>query len=496
MPGRLSILLAWLLSLGAGAAAADPWAFALRDTTGLPTSGRTFGGTWADLDLDGRWDLVLGRHADDQIEFYLGRGDLRFDGPMAAEVPSGLRDPHGIAACDEDGDGRWDLYLSAGADRGHGRSCKQLWRATGSCRFVNDSPCEHLLADSLGRGRGALWLRLDGSPLPQLLVLNYATPTRLFGRDASGWRDLAGWFEPAPPSHAYVAEADDLDQDGRLDLLTCGPQRQCWRNTGGRLRLVPDAFPCPVPAVADAATGDVNEDGRPDLLLGLRGGALWLLTNVSGGDTLRFAGPRIHPDLPLVREPVSVDLADLDNDGHLDLVVAQRDARRGRPPLLARGRGDGSFEPAGQLPAAPSRAMAIWAIDLDRDGDLDLVAINGEETAGEPRGAVLVYENLAARSGLTIELVGLPGEAPHGLGARVAVTVGDRTVDRLVRSTANPWNSTVLPVHVGVGQAAGPFRVAVTWPDGHRQDLVLPRAGAAYRISAGQAAPAVIAPGS
>lgn len=479
----------FLSLLGGPRATADDGAFSLRADTGLPTAGPTFGGTWADLDDDGHWDLVLSRHADEHVEVFLGRGDLTFTGPAAFAMPPGLLDHHGTAACDHDGDGRWDLYLSAGADRGHGRSCKQLWRATAALAFVNDAPCGHLLADSVGRGRGALWLRLSDDPLPQLLVLNYASPARPFGRVGSRWQDLASWFLPTGPLDAHTAEADDLDGDGRLDLITCGTERRCWRHDGQRLVAAPGAFPSPIPAVNDLATGDVDGDGDADLLLALRGGALRLLVNESTADSLRFAGPRVDAGLPRIAEPVSVDLADLDNDGMLDLVVAQRENQGGRPPLVARGRGDGTFEPAFALTASRSRAMAIWAIDLDRDGDLDLVAFNGEETSGRPRGGVLLYENHTTSPGVTVELASAPGGAPHGLGAVVEVQVGGRVVRRLVRSTANPWNSTVLPVHVGTGDHDGPLLVTVTWPGGQRQQLELPQTRAAYRIDHRRATP-------
>jgi len=485
------IVAGWVaLSLACvGHALADDWAFALRTDAGLPTAGPTFGGTWADLDGDGHWDLVLSRHADEHAEVYLGRGDLTFDGPVPFAMPPGLLDHHGTAACDHDGDGRWDLYLSAGADRGHERSCKQLWRATDTLAFVNDVPCDHLLADPEGRGRGALWLRLTDDPRPQLLVLNHASAARLFGRAGQRWHDLAHWFGPAGPGDAHTAEADDFDGDGRLDLITCGQERRCWRHAGEHLVAVDAAFACPIPAVNDLASGDVDGDGDADLLLGLRGGALWLLTNVSTADSLRFTCPRADAGLPPVAEPVSVDLADLDNDGVLDLVVAQRDHRRGLAPLVARGRGDGTFEPATPLPGSPSRAMAIWSIDLDRDGDLDLVAFNGEETSGDPRGSVMLYENHTSRRGVTLELATVPGGAPHGLGAVVEVQVGNRIVRRLVRSTANPWNSTVLPVHVGTGEHVGPLPVTVIWPGGQRQQVVLPDTGSAYRIDPRLATP-------
>ena len=466
------VVLVWALAAAAVVRAAD-WQFRLVAGSGLPATGLTFGGTWADLDGDGDWDLVLSRHADGVAEFYLGQGDLRFRGPTAADLPAGLLDHHGTAACDFDGDGDWDLFLSVGAERGHGNCCKQLWTNRGGLVFAAGIPCDQPAADPAGRGRGALWLRLDPAPLPQLLLLNYLSPPRLFGRDAAGtWLDLGGRLDRPAEAWWTVAVAEDFDGDGAVDLFVAGGERRVLRNIAGRLvGQEIAALPLIGAEVSAAAAGDVDGDGDPDLVLGLRGGALWLLRNESGPGEIRFGQVVGYPSLPLVSEPVSVVLADLDNDGRLDLAVAQRGAdRQERRPLLARGAGDGTFtalEPdLVGLVAVPSRAMGLWALDLDRDGDLDLVVTNGEEGDQRTVGAVQVYENLADTPGLTVELQARPGAAPHGLGALVSLGPGEGVRSLRVRSVANPWNATVLPVHFGLGTDDVTREVRVDWPCG------------------------------
>lgn len=476
--------------LGAACAAvarAADWEFRLVADSGLPVAGKTYGGTWADLDGDGHWDLVLSRHADGVVDFYLGRGDLRFTGPAAVALPPGLFDHHATAACDFDADGDWDFFLTVGADHGQGRSCKQFWRNEGALALVGLAGCDDLLADPAGRGRGALWLRLDAAPRPQLLLLNYLSPPRLFGQVADGtWRDLADRLGAADGAWWSVAVAEDFDGDGALDLFAAGSERRFLHNQGGRLVPI-DAELLAVagPDVSAAAAGDIDGDGDPDLLLGLRGGALVLLLNESEPGRIHFGGRRGYPDLPLVAEPVSVALVDLDNDGRLDLAVAER--RQDRTlcaPLLARGRGDGTFaavaaQQAG-LAAARSRAMGLWAIDLDGDGDLDLVTINGEDAS--LRDAVLVYENLADTPGVTVELIARSGAAPHGLGARIGLRDARGERPQTVRCVAGPWNASTLPLHFGLGGAAGPGELVVAWPDGRTETLPLPPGGGALRL--------------
>jgi len=468
-------------------------AFRRVEDCGLPTSGPTFGGTWADLDGDGGWDLVLSRHGDEDLEVYRHAGGLRFAPLDLAVRPRGLRDHHGTAACDMDGDGDWDLFLSAGAERGSGPSVKQLWRHDGDLAFTDLAAVDSLLADPRGRGRGALWLRADADPLPELLLLNYESPPRLFGRARGAWQDWGDRFvAPADPSRWWtVAVAVDLDGDRVADLFTAGSERRLWRNAGGRFEPaeVP-ALPATGPAVADAAAGDLDGDGDEDLVLLLAGGVVHVLRNQSRPGVLAFTGPEVQCAAPPLRAPVSLAVADLDNDGRLDLAIAQRNGGgRMFPPLVARGRGDGTFAtepaPAG-LAGVPSLATALWALDLDQDGDLELVAINGEDVRRERPGAVTVHENLVARPGITLTLIPAPGGPPQALGAVVDLVAGDRGQRRQVRCQGCPWNATVLPVHFGLGDASGPWEVTVTWPSGARQSFRLSVSGA-FRLVEGSA---------
>jgi hypothetical protein len=55
-----------------------------------------------------------------------------------------------------------------------------------------------------------------------------------------------------------------------------------------------------------------------------------------------------------------------------------------------------------------------------------------------------------------------------------------------VRCVATPWNSAILPAHFGVADDPGPYTLTVRWPDGARQTVTLPAAGAAYLVTEGE----------
>lgn len=128
----------------------------------------------------------------------------------------------------------------------------------------------------------------------------------------------------------------------------------------------------------DAAVGDIDGDGFPDLYVGNHAAGAVLLRN-QGDGTFRdvLPGSGIAPD----GDQHGTGLADFDGDGRLDLYVALG-AGRGRAVKanrLYRNAGDGTFtdvaEAAGVIdPTGRSRAVA-W-LDVDLDDALDLVLVN------------------------------------------------------------------------------------------------------------------------
>ncbi|MFT3770506.1 MAG: VCBS repeat-containing protein [Minicystis sp.] len=120
--------------------------------------------------------------------------------------------------------------------------------------------------------------------------------------------DMTGWF--------FV----DWNQDGRPDIFITGPSHTVLLNDGHgrfeeRLSLSPPAASRPPDYMTVA---DMNGDGRADLVEGFEGGSrdtveVWLN---DGHDV--FTSP---VRATVTRYGESVRAADLDGDGHLDLIV-------------------------------------------------------------------------------------------------------------------------------------------------------------------------------
>lgn len=239
-----------------------------------------------------------------------------------------------------------------------------------------------------------------------------------------------------------------------------------------------------------AAAGDVNRDGRTDLFVGGfadRDASVYAVRGASGPtpDRLLLGGPdgfTIDPTFPddLARTSGAV-FADLDADGDDDLVVARnqrgRDGIGGRPSVVRENLGDGWVDRT--VLAAGVGARSIAAVDLDRDGILDLVIV-GDRWGDGPTEVHRGLGNFEFDD-VTTEW-GVPDDF-RGLGAATVDLDGDGWVDvamngdpRVLLGGPNGFVAAVVPelAWETFGDEDDPAGIAVGDLDGDdRPDLVL-----------------------
>jgi hypothetical protein len=174
--------------------------------------------------------------------------------------------------------------------------------------------------------------------------------------------------------------AADLNGDGRPDLAGAGINVRVALNNGdGSFRPYVE-----YPAggfTQDVAAGDLNGDGRPDLVVTNDSEQTTLTVLLNNGDGT-FGAPVAFPNVNGFDAP-SIALADFDHDGRLDAVVAHQfscfnaGCTVGDSVSVWRGVGDGSFQTPQQLPVgfAPYR---VDVADVNNDGNLDLGIAGGD----------------------------------------------------------------------------------------------------------------------
>jgi tetratricopeptide (TPR) repeat protein len=185
----------------------------------------------------------------------------------------------------------------------------------------------------------------------------------------------------------------DADVDGDLDLALIAADKVRIRSNV-RGRLVREAANVTVGNAGNldaAAAGDYDNDGLPDLfVLSASGGAL--LHQATRGAW------RVASGLPPIRATSSVAWADLDHDGDLDIVT-------GAPQLL-RNNGNGSFTDVtaeARLTDAPP-AAAIVPTDYDNRRDIDVLFVAAQRSPALFRNVRDgTFRNVASDAGLTAD---------------------------------------------------------------------------------------------
>jgi Na+-translocating ferredoxin:NAD+ oxidoreductase RnfD subunit len=416
----------------------------------------------ADLDLDGRSDLVVttaaydpARDAYDALLWNDSDGTFT-EGARAA----GISEPGwhaGATVGDVDGDGRPDLFVTGYTDVNA--------PIPGS---ADGFPTDHLAV------RDLLYLNVGPGPGGRARF-------REVGRAAG--------IERAGIRHGLGAVFTDVDLDGRLDLLVANDEdpNSLYGNVpwpggadadpaglGFRLEDRASAL-----GVADenagmgVAVADGNEDGRPDLVVtnsrDQLHAAAW-----SDGDGFTDARPDLAPALTRASTGWGTAWLDLDNDSHLDLVIAngaipvtglRADAERVQ--VLQSGAGAHTtrgFADASELVGIPTtprvNGRGLAAADFDNDGDLDLAvnAIGGR--------LLLLRNDGATGHWLAVRLVGL------GPGTRVTAVLDDgRRLVREAQSGGSYLSSHDPRLHFGLGETERVAELAVRSPDGRETTL-------------------------
>ena len=278
-------------------------------------------------------------------------------------------------------------------------------------------------------------------------------PTDLLVSDAGRrevlrlWREDGRWQERAlaglaAPVHTQVV---DLDGDGVLDIVAAdlGNLSPAGDKAGKLVLLRGQAsggfvrrdLLTGLGRVTDARVADLDGDGDADLALaifgsGSRGEMLWLEQREGA----------LHPrPLASMAGALGIDPVDLDGDGRLDLVSLV--AQEHEMVLAFRNLGDGGFDQQvlARAPHPMFGSTSLRPVDLDQDGDIDLLFTNGDafdlQTEPKPYHGVQWLENLGGMQFAYRDIGRLYGAAAAAAGD----LDGDGDLDVVASSWVNYW---------------------------------------------------------
>ena len=186
---------------------------------------------------------------------------------------------------------------------------------------------------------------------------------------------------------------------------------------------------------------------------------------------------------------------DLDNDGWLDLLVVNghvypqidtlsSGARYRQPKLLHMNLGDGTFcdasQQAGAALRAPRTSRGAAFGDLDNDGHVDVVV---NDLDGPPM--LLRNEGGDGNHWVTLELAAAKGNR-LAIGARLRAVTGSVVQTEEVRSGASYLSQNDLRVHFGLGKYTKIDLLEIRWPDGRVEQVKDVGADKFYSILEGE----------
>lgn len=430
------------------------------DRSGIDFDGYGSGAVSGDYDDDGDIDLYITAVRANSL--WENNGDGTF---VEVTAEAGVADElWSVGACfsDVDRDGDLDLYVANYVDwsvendkfcgdreRGIRTYCDPgkynglpdtFYHNRGDGTF-EERTREAGLSGPAKAGLGVVAADLDNDGWPDLYVANDADSNFLFHNRGDGtFEDLSllsgtAYGDEGRAEAGMGVDLGDVDGDGWLDIVVTNFEHETnalYKNLGDVLFV----------------------DAR-------------FLSNFAEGSLLKLA--------------FGIDLADLDNDGDLDAIIANGHihdntelfdptSRYAQENQILENVGGGRFrlvQDPGFDDVGPSRGLATG--DLDRDGDLDVVVVNTNAPA-------VVYENRGAPLGdwLQLDLVARASNS-FGIGARVEVSHGERRQVDEVRAGSSYLSQNALTLHFGVGRGGeSGATVRVLWPSGVRQQLSVP----------------------
>ncbi len=426
------------------------------------------------------------------------------------------------AFADYDGDGWVDVYAGG-----------KLYRNDNGKRFIQ-------VKDAGLSGGEGIWGDYDNDGRPDLF--DYSGSGALYRNIGDGsFKQVK--FDKLPTVNSRGAVWLDIDNDGRLDLYVGGYEvwqkavhpDVIYRNTGDHKfvehwRSADNARY----SARGVTSGDFDEDGDTDVFVSnyrLQPNFLWrndgrgkfqnaAKTHGAAGipnQTITYTGGIRYP---ICGHTIGSAIGDLDDDGHLDIFVANFShppANQDRPEFL-RNRGpkhDYKFEGrsvGAGLAWQESFASAALG-DYDNDGDLDLYFTTVYAVgSGSIRNYPVLYRNdggwkftnVTADQGLAklgptyqaawadidndgdldlctngklflneapprnwIKLV-LEGDGKQvnrsAIGATVRLKIGERVITRHVETGTGEGNQNDITLHFGLGDLESDVTVEIAWP--------------------------------
>jgi len=366
--------------------------------------------------------------------------------------PSGFApQPEGVVPVDFNYDFKTDLVLA-------GAGGVRLLRQDNPNTFTDVTPqakLPKLVADAHYTGAWAVDIEADGD-LDLVLGAEEGIPTVLRNNGD-------GTFLPIHPFAGISGVTGfawaDLDGDGNPDaaIIDGASKLHVFMNLR-QAQFQERSLPSGLASVKALAVADANNDGILDLLAVQADGAILRISDKNEGQNWETAEIARVPNAGsnLVGE-VRLHVADLDNNGALDLFLSPTTHTKGGSPpqaLVWLGDTNGSFT----LPTHPvNSALVFDAADLGGNGHLDLLELGADGQAVRAINQSPKNYHWQIVRPHAVQAVGDQRINPFGVGGEIEIRSG-------LLLQKQPITGPQL--HFGLGEHTETEVVRVIWPNG------------------------------
>ena len=382
-------------------------------------------------------------------------GDRQFVTSERLTLGTELNRSASVRIADFDGDRDLDIVVANGR---HWPQQNFVFLNQGRARFS----IQRRIGSDLCTSYATEPIDMDGDGDIDIAVGNDMAPNRVFLNDGKGQ------FAPGPAfggiSSIRSLTVADIDRDGDADVLTTCRRRtnQICLNNGDGQFAPGRPFGSEADSTIDVAVADWNQDGHPDLVLANR-------DNQPNSILLNDGQLNFKEEIPFGtrnEQTRAVVVADLNGDAAPDIVTGNI----GQPNYVYLGDGKGGFTATVPFGRKEGRTYALAVSDMDNDGDLDVVIANvGQQNA--------VFFNQGDGTNFSEVRFGNEADATYGLAAGdldgdgfadIAVAhSGTRNFIFLNRPAApdrHPTGSATKRIPTGKLQAARPQTHSVRGP--------------------------------